>query len=328
MYHFYKEPFISSTEIDVQQRSFWDYVRLLLKGVLMGAADAVPGVSGGTVAFITGIYEELIHSIRRCDPQALQILFTQGIKACWQHINGNFLITLLSGIGLSLATLAHIVLYLLDQHPVLLWAFFFGLILASVWSVARHVGEWTPIRMLTFFAGAFIAYLITSLSPTAVEATPIFVVISGMIAICAMILPGISGSFILLLLGMYSTILTAVKELEFMTLGLFAFGCVLGLLSFTRVLSWAFSHFHAVTLALLGGFLLGSLNKVWPWKYTLSYTINSKGEQVPLVQQNITPQAFFDLTGVDPQTLASAVLAIVGALLVLALDRSNKGADL
>jgi len=310
----------------VQQRSVWGYVRLLLKGVLMGAADAVPGVSGGTVAFITGIYEELIHSIRRCDPQALQVLFKQGLKAFWQHINGNFLVTLLAGIGLSLATLAHIVLYLLDQHPVLLWAFFFGLILASVWSVARHVGEWTSIRTLTFFAGALFAYLITSLSPTAVEATPIFVVISGMIAICAMILPGISGSFILLLLGMYSTILTAVKELQLVTIGLFAFGCILGLLSFTRVLSWAFSRYHSLTLALLGGFLLGSLNKVWPWKYTLSYTINSKGEKVPLVEQNITPQAFFDLTGVDPQTLACVVLAIVGALLVLALDR-NRGSS-
>lgn len=289
----------------------------------MGAADAVPGVSGGTVAFITGIYEELIHSIRRCDPQALQVLFRQGVKAFWQHINGNFLLTLLAGIGLSLATLAHIVLYLLDQHPVLLWAFFFGLILASVWSVARHVGEWTLIRTLTFFAGAFFAYLVTSLSPAAVEVTPIFVVVSGMIAICAMILPGISGSFILLLLGMYSTILTAVKELQLVTMGLFAFGCVLGLLSFTRVLSWAFSRYHSLTLALLGGFLLGSLNKVWPWKYTLSYTINSKGEKVPLVEQNITPQAFADLTGVDPQTLACVILAIVGALLVFALDRNK-----
>lgn len=309
----------------MQQRSLIDYVKILLKGILMGAADAVPGVSGGTVAFITGIYEELIHSISRCDPLAVKVLFTQGPKAFWQHINGNFLVTLLAGIGLSLATLAHIVLYLLDQHPVLLWAFFFGLILASVWSVVRHVGDWNSLRVLTFLSGALIAYLITSLTPTTIEATPMFVIVSGMIAICAMILPGISGSFILLLLGMYSTILGAVKELQFVTLALFAFGCLLGLLSFTRVLSWAFSRYHALTLSLMGGFLLGSLNKVWPWKYTLSYTINSKGEQVPLVQQNITPQAFFDLTGIDPQTLVSVILAIVGALLVLALDRTNKG---
>lgn len=291
----------------------------------MGAADAVPGVSGGTVAFITGIYEELIHSIRRCDPAAVQLLFKQGPKAFWQHVNGNFLITLLAGIGSSLATLAHVVLYLLDQYPVLLWAFFFGLITASVWSVVRHVSDWSLHRILTFFSGALIAYLITSLSPTSIEASPMFIVISGMVAICAMILPGISGSFILLLLGMYSTILAAVKELELITLGLFAFGCLLGLLSFTRVLSWAFSRYHALTLALLGGFLLGSLNKVWPWKYTLSYTINSKGEQVPLVQQNITPQTFMDLTGADPQTLICLLLAVIGALLVLALDRSNEG---
>lgn len=310
----------------MQQRSLSDYFKLLLKGVMMGAADAVPGVSGGTVAFITGIYEELIHSIRRCDPLALQVLFKQGVKAFWQHINGNFLITLLSGIGLSLASLAHIVLYLLDAHPVLLWAFFFGLILASVWSVARHVGQWRADTSLMFFLGTLIAYFITSLAPTSIEATPVFVIISGMIAICAMILPGISGSFILLLLGMYSTILTAVKQLELFTLGLFAFGCALGLLSFSRVLSWAFERYHSLTLALLGGFLLGSLNKVWPWKYTLSYTLNSKGEQVPLVQQNISPNAYLDLTGADPQTLISIVLAVVGGLLVLALDRHNRGA--
>ncbi|HSG04457.1 MAG TPA: DUF368 domain-containing protein [Marinobacterium sp.] len=309
----------------MQQRSLNDYLKLLLKGVMMGAADAVPGVSGGTVAFITGIYEELIHSIRRCDPMALQLLFKEGLQAFWVHINGNFLITLLAGIGLSLASLAHIVLYLLDTHPVLLWAFFFGLILSSVWSVARHVGVWGADTTLMFVFGTLVAYLITSLAPTSVEVTPVFIVISGMIAICAMILPGISGSFILLLLGMYSTILTAVKQFEIPTLGLFTFGCVLGLLSFSRVLSWAFSRYHALTLALLGGFLLGSLNKVWPWKYTLSYTLNSNGEQIPLVQQNISPNAYLDLTGADPQTLISVVLAIVGALLVLALDRQNAG---
>lgn len=311
----------------MQRRAAWDYVRLFLKGVMMGAADAVPGVSGGTVAFITGIYEELIHSISRCDPIALKILFTKGVKAFWVHINGNFLVTLLAGIGVSLATLAHLVLYLLTHHPIALWAFFFGLIIASVWSVSRHVGTWTAPRSFIFLIGTLFAYGLTSLAPTSVEATPIFILISGMIAICAMILPGISGSFILLLLGMYSTILSAVRDFELMTLGLFFIGCVLGLLSFSRVLSWAFSQYHHLTLALLGGFLLGSLNKVWPWKYTLSYTLNSKGEEIPLVQQNILPSTYLDLTGADPQTLISIVLAIVGALLVVALDRNSRGAS-
>lgn len=310
----------------MQHRSAWDYVRLFLKGVMMGAADAVPGVSGGTVAFITGIYEELIHSIRRCDPMALQVLFKEGLNAFWAHINGNFLATLLAGVALSLATLSHLVLYLLDNHPIVLWAFFFGLILASVWSVARHVGNWTVSRTSVFMLGTLFAYVLTSLSPTQIEATPIFVLISGMIAICAMILPGISGSFILLLLGMYSTILAAVRDFELVTLTLFALGCILGLLSFSRVLSWAFSQYHQLTLALMGGFLLGSLNKVWPWKYTLAYTLNAKGEEIPLVQQNISPATYLDLTGADPQTLASIVLAIVGGLLVLALDRNGRGA--
>lgn len=311
----------------MQPRTSWDYLKLLFKGVMMGAADAVPGVSGGTIAFITGIYEELIHSIRRCDPEAVLILFRQGPVRFWRHINGTFLCVLLAGIVFSLLTLAHLVLYLLDNQPVVLWAFFFGLILASVWSVSRHVGHWTTARSAVFAMGALSAYLITILPPASIEITPLFVVISGMIAICAMILPGISGSFILLLLGMYSTILAAVRDLELVTLGLFAFGCVLGLLSFSRVLSWAFSRFHELTLALLGGFLLGSLNKVWPWKYTLSYTINSRGEQVPLVQQNLTPSTYLDLTGSDPQMISSIVLALIGALLVLALDRGRGGAD-
>jgi len=304
-----------------QQRNTREYVKLAAKGMAMGAADAVPGVSGGTVAFMTGIYEELIYSLRQFDIDALKLVFTGKLKQAWNHVNGNFLITLLSGILLSLVGLASGVLYLLEHYPVLLWAFFFGLIFASTWSLARHVDGWNADRISVFGIGVVIAYLITSMSPAAVEPTTLMIFLSGMIAICAMILPGISGSFILLLLGMYTPILGAIKALEINTLLLFAVGCGIGLLSFSRVLNWAFSHHKTMTLALLGGFMLGSLNKVWPWKYTSAYTINRHGEEVPLVQDNVLPMSYQDMTGQEPYLVAALALMAVGFVLVILLDR-------
>lgn len=294
------------------------------KGVMMGAADAIPGVSGGTIAFITGIYEELIDSLRRFDIGAVRTLFSQGPRACWEYVNGSFLLVLLAGIGLSLVSVAHGVLYLLDHHPILLWSFFFGLILASVWSLVRHVQGWTTGMSLVFFVGALVAYLITSMVPGAVAATPLNVFGAGVIAISAMILPGISGSFILLLMGLYGPILSAIKQFDIPTLGLFAAGCALGLISFSHLLSWAFHHQRRVILALLGGFLLGSLNKVWPWKYTLSYTLDRHGDAVPLLQHNVLPSAFVELTGQSAWLLPALALMAVGMVLVLVLDRYNR----
>lgn len=304
-------------------RSTRDYLKLAGKGMMMGAADAVPGVSGGTIAFITGIYEELIESIRRCDLQAVRILFSQGLSACWRHINGTFLVTLLSGIVISLVTLARVVLYLLEHQPVLLWAFFFGLILASVWSLVRHVKGWNLSTNLIFFLGALSAYVVTSMVPGVISVTPWTLFGSGMLAICAMILPGISGSFILLLLGMYAPVLAAVKGFELVSLALFVGGCVIGLISFSRLLSWAFHHHRRVILALLGGFMLGSLNKVWPWKYTLSYTMDSHGAAVPLLQRNVFPSVFNELTGLPTQLWPALGLMLVGVVLVLVLDRNS-----
>lgn len=305
-------------------RTVRDYIMLAIKGMMMGAADAVPGVSGGTVAFMTGIYEELIHSIKQFGPRALAILFREGPIAAWQYVNGTFLLTLFIGIVLSLLTLSHIVLFWLAEYPELLWSFFFGLILASVWSVSRHIERWDSNSFTAFFVGTVVAYLITSISPTTIEPTPLFIFLSGMVAICAMILPGISGSFILLLLGMYAPVLGAVKNLELVTLSIFAAGCAIGLLSFSRVLSWMFSSFRTTTLALLGGFLLGSLNKVWPWKYTTAYTINRHNEQVPLVQENISPFVFETMTGQPSFMVYSVMLMIFGAVLVLLIERMGR----
>jgi len=302
-------------------RSGMQYVILMLKGVLMGAADAVPGVSGGTVAFMTGIYEELIDSLRRFGPTAVKTLFTEGPVAAWHYVNGNFLLALFAGVILSLLTLAHSVLFLLDTYPEMLWSFFFGLILASSWLVLTQIGEWSPKILGSFVAGALIAFVITSISPASVNPTLLTFFLSGMLAICAMILPGISGSFILLLLGMYTPIMTAITGLDFLLLGLFAAGCGIGLLSFSHVLNWMFTRFHHLTLALLGGFLVGSLNKVWPWKYTVSYTIDRHGEQVPLVQDNVLPASYQSLTGSEAYLWQGVLLALLGIAIVVALAK-------
>lgn len=310
------------------QRTLKEYLLVAFKGVLMGAADVVPGVSGGTVAFITGIYEELIDSIHRFDLRALKLLLSGKIKATWQYVNGTFLLALLSGIGLSLVSLAQGVLYMLAHYPEMLWAFFFGLILASTWVIVRHIPQWNFSNLLLFISGALIAYILTSLSPTQLEMTPLTVFISGAIAICAMILPGISGSFILLLLGMYANILGAIKSLQFGTIGIFAAGCAVGILSFSRVLNWLFTHHRVATLAVMSGFLLGSLNKVWPWKYTVAYTLNRHGEQIPLVQNNVSPLSYEVLTGQEAFLTSSCILLIIGMVLVIAIERGASRASL
>lgn len=309
------------------QRTLREYLLVAFKGVLMGAADVVPGVSGGTVAFITGIYEELIDSIHRFDLHALKLLAKGQLKAVWQYVNGTFLLALLSGIALSLVSLAQGVLYMLAHYPELLWAFFFGLILASTWVIVRHIPQWDFSNMLLFALGTVIAYVLTSLSPTQLEVTPLTVFLSGAIAICAMILPGISGSFILLLLGMYANILGAIKSLQFTTIGIFAAGCVVGLLSFSRLLNWLFTHHRVATLAMMSGFLLGSLNKVWPWKYTTAYTLNRHGEQVPLVQSNVSPLSYEALTGQEAFLTGSCILLIVGVVLVIVIERGASQAS-
>ncbi|MFT2089808.1 DUF368 domain-containing protein [Paraglaciecola sp. 2405UD69-4] len=289
--------------------------------MLMGAADAVPGVSGGTIAFMTGIYEELIYSLKQCGFGALQVLSKQGIKAAWQYINGNFLVAIFGGVLLSLLTVSRAVLYLLDNHPILLWSFFFGLILAAVWSLVRHIKKWDISAILIFVVGAVSAWFITVMSPTSIESSPLIIFVSGMIAICAMILPGISGSFILLLLGMYAPMLTAIKELQIATLAIFAAGCASGLISFSHVLSWMFKHHKTKTLALLGGFMLGSLNKVWPWKETIESVINRHGKEIPLVQNNISPFTYETLNNQTAYLWYAIALSLFGMFLVILLEK-------
>ena len=304
-----------------KDRSLKQYAGITARGIMMGAADAVPGVSGGTIAFMTGIYEELIFSLKQCGPSAVKMLFSQGIKVTWQFINGNFLVALFTGIILSLLSISRVIIFLLDTYPNLLWAFFFGLILAGVWSVLRHVQKWSLSVVAFFVVGVVSAYWITTISPTTIESSPAIVFLSGMIAICAMILPGISGSFILLLLGMYGPMMLAVKELQFLTLSYFAAGCIIGLLSFSHVLSWMFKHYKTMTLALLGGFMLGSLNKVWPWKITLESVVDRHGKVIPLVQENVLPHSFETATQQPAYLVYSLLLMLTGIMMVILLER-------
>lgn len=293
---------------------------LFLKGVAMGAADAVPGVSGGTIAFISGIYEELLQSIRSITPANLKLLFQRGPRAFWEKINGTFLLVLFSGILLSLITLSRAAVYLLQNHPSLLWAFFFGLIVSSTLWMLKQIGEWNQRNLLMLVVGCVLAAVISVMSPVEAPMTPLVIVLSGSIAICAMILPGISGSFILLLLGMYGPIMGAIKSFDIGVLGLFIGGCIAGLLSFSHLLGWLFRHYRTMTLSLLTGFMMGSLVKVWPWKFTTQYRVNSHGDQVPLVQDNVLPFDYQVLTGHDPMLLLALALMVLGGLLVYILE--------
>ena len=297
---------------------------IFLKGLAMGAADVVPGVSGGTVAFITGIYDELLNSIKAVNPKTALILFKQGPQAFWQAVNGNFLLSLLCGIVVSFLSLARLISWLMQTQPLLLWSFFFGLVAASAVYIAKDLNFKSISQWLFLILGFAIAFAVTSSVPMHVEATPLKIFLAGSVAICAMILPGISGSFILLLLGMYGAILTAVKDFDLQVISLFIAGCLCGLLSFVHVLSWLFKRFRAMTIALLTGFLLGSLNALWPWKNTVTFYISSKGIKKPLLQENVLPNQFFLLSEQDPQLLLCILLSLVGILLVLGLERFSR----
>ena len=301
------------------KRGIKAYVFLVLKGMGMGAADVVPGVSGGTIAFIVGIYEELINSIKSINTENLRLLFRGQFRSFWEGINANFLLSIVLGIGISIFSLAKIITYLLVNQPILVWAFFFGLVLASTWFVAKEIKQWQVKTAVSFVIGAVLAYYITVATPAETPTHPLFIFLCGAIAICAMILPGISGSFILVLLGKYFYIMEAVKSFRITVMLTFMAGAVIGITTFSRVLSFALRRFHDATIALLSGFMLGSLNKVWPWKETIETYTDSHGVVKPLVEQNIAP---------NTQVIEAVGLMILGFTLVYALEKlsTRKGA--
>ena len=293
---------------------------IFLRGMMMGAADIVPGVSGGTIAFITGIYDTLLGSIRAVDLVFLRKLFALDIRGAWEHVNGGFLLALLLGIATSIFSLARLISWVLENHPVPLWAFFFGLILASALVLLRQVETWTAPRLLCLLVGMAVALTIALSPMMSLDVGLAGVFLSGFLAICAMILPGISGSFILVLLGMYGTVLVAVKTLDLLFLAVFAVGAAAGLLCFSRLLYWLLHRYHQATMALLTGFLFGSLAVVWPWKRVLAWVEGSHGQLKPAQQMPVLPTDYLVHTGQDPQIWFCLTLVVLGFVAVWWID--------
>ena len=285
------------------------------KGFAMGMADLVPGVSGGTVAFIAGIYDPLLHSLSALSGDGLKAVLKGDLRAAWGAVNGPFLLALAVGIGAAIVTLATPLHWLLEDEPTLLRAFFVGLVAASVPLVGKHVGGWGLDAWVWAAVGCAVAGFITSLPPLVQSAHPAFLVAAGMLAICAMLLPGISGSFLLLILGAYAPVLLAVRTLDVTKIAAFGAGALLGLLAFSRVLKWLLETKRRPTLAILTGFLVGSLQALWPWKAQVRplYT-HSDGREEWLLE-NVAPETL----GVE---LASVVgLAVLGGAVVWGLHR-------
>ncbi len=297
-------------------RNFISYFFIVLKGMAMGAADVVPGVSGGTIAFISGIYEELIESINNVNLSLFKTLKKEGVAAFWKQLNGNFLVALFCGILISVVSLAKGISWLLLNQPILLWSFFFGLVVASILFVGKSIEKWNLATIIMLIIGAIAAYYITTLPPSENTDSLPYLFFSGALAICAMILPGISGAFILVLLGSYKVILDAVHERDIKIVATVGLGAIFGLLSFARLLKWMFKNYKDLTLAILTGFILGSLNKIWPWKKVLETKVF--GDKIITVdEQSISP---FSFEG-DNQLLFAILLAVLGFSLILLLEK-------
>lgn len=314
------------------RRNLADYSLITLKGIAMGAADVVPGVSGGTIAFISGIYQELINTLNNINFSVVTVFKKQGLKAAWKQLNGNFLLALVSGIALSILSFAKLITYLLEHYPMQVWAFFFGLVVASIFLIWKEITKFNPQTIVLLLAGIAISYYITIARPTASPDSYGYLFLSGFIAIIAMILPGISGAFILLLMGSYETVIGTINQFRaalfamdleklsgaVLKLLTFAFGAVLGLKLFSKILHWMFDHHKNATLAMLLGFMVGSLNKLWPWKEILETRINSHGEKVPFIEKSVLPGSFQG----DPKIVQITGIALAGFLLIYLLEKT------
>ena len=281
----------------------------------MGAADVVPGVSGGTMAFITGIYEELILSIRSIDHNSLRLVLTFRVKEALNRVRWEFLLAVLIGILVAILSLSRGILWLLEHRPVLIWSFFFGLVFASVLIVRKQVTKWDVRVSCAAIISTLFAYVVVGSVPVETPDAPWFLFLCGVIAICAMILPGISGSFILVLLGKYHHVLSAVNNRDIVVIATFSLGAGIGILSFAQLLNWVFKRYHNLAIALLTGLMAGSLRKVWPWKETLSTITNRHGKQVPVDQFNVLPASL------SVEVVSAVGLAFLGFVIVFLLDR-------
>lgn len=307
-------------ELENTPRTLRDYARLFFTGSAMGIADLIPGVSGGTMAFILGVYEDLLTTIKSVNIDLLRLLGRFDIRGAMAHVPWRFGLALLLGIGITMVSLANLMEWLLDNQRTYLMAFFFGLILASIFAVGTRV-TWHRFTWAMLAVGAVVAFAIVNLIPLDMPHDPLTLFLSGMVAISAMILPGISGSFILLILGQYDHVLGALGDLDILTILPVMLGAAVGLLGFARVLSWLLDRYGQATIAVLIGFMVGSLYKIWPWKEVLETRIDRHGEEVPLLEANVLP------TFASTEFLIALLLCVVGFLVVSYLDHLQSKAN-
>jgi len=295
---------------------------LFFKGVAMGMADSVPGVSGGTIAVITRIYDKLIFSIRAVDTTAVRLLFAGQINSLWQHINGNFLLVLAAGILSGLLISANTVLYLLANHFQLLMGFFIGLVLASSWLLRSEFNYRHPVNLGALVIGILTTLVISSFNPGELQSIPLtYLFLSGFVAICAMILPGISGAVVLLIFGVYEFLLTALTEINLPVIAVFASACIAGLISFSRVLSWVLKHHREKGYSFLTGMLIGSIDVLWPWQVTIVGQGNENNAETKLQSSNSLPLNYETVSGNDPVILGVLLCGVAGLILVLVFDK-------
>ena len=333
------------TQIENISSEPFSKIGLILRGAAMGVAEVIPGVSGGTIAFITGIYKTLLDSIRAVDGQLVKLIFSFQLKQVWKKLNGPFLLWLMSGMVLGIGIGVFGISFLLVARPEILWALFFGLILASIPYMLSQLSDWKGSYIFIFVVGAVIAYGITSLTPAEGSSSYLYVFIAGSIAISALVLPGISGSFILLLMGLYTVIIPTIRSFlsspsidQFILLAVFGLGCLTGLMVFSRLVSGAFDRYPNITISLMSGFMLGSLNKIWPWRNPSVYLDKSTG-----LNQSVLPKALttFDINDknikilqdinvgpasyyADPHVVGVCVALVLGIALVFLLTRADK----
>lgn len=296
------------------------YLTLIVKGMGMGAANVIPGVSGGTIALMTGIFQRLIDSIQSFDVTALRLLWQRRFMEFALHTDFNFLLSVFLGVGIGILSLAKLLGWMFLNYPIFIWSYFFGLILASVYFVGRTIGRWNVPVTMAFLAGTAIAVAISIRSPATSNDSFFYLILCGVVAICSMILPGISGSFVLLLMGNYELVINAVAELNFHILLPVAIGSAIGLIAFTHFLSWVYKKFRDQTIATLTGFILGSLLILWPWKNAI-YRLDASGEAIIRNGKKIIQGYDMFFPNVNPETLWAIIIMVAGILTIWMIEK-------
>ena len=290
---------------------------LFLKGLAMGAANVIPGVSGGTIALITGIFERLINALKSCDLTALRHLLSRDLHKFWRHIDGHFLSVLLAGVATSIISLARLFEYLLTNHERYTMAFFFGLIILSLYYVSKRITNWSVTIWGALLMGSVVAISIALLAPASQNTSFWYVFLCGVVAISSMILPGLSGSFVLIIMGNYALVLGAISALSFDILLPLALGCLVGLIVFSHLLAWVFKHYKNQTLALMTGFVLGSLVVIWPWKTAITQLIVHDGKPS---REVVASYQWFAPNVQDPETWIALLLIAAGAAAIALME--------